>query len=78
VNLIEERDIEGKTLREIAAQSPIGWLSPAVWVRVLFPVGLKKLPIPKAVKSKAPILKKVSKWPQPQERAKEMLKDKLS
>jgi hypothetical protein len=47
-------------------------------VRVLFPVGLKKLPIPKAVKSKAPILKKVSKWPQPQERAKEMLKDKLS
>jgi hypothetical protein len=76
--MITEDQIEGKTLREIAAQSPIGWLSPAVWVRVLFPVGLKRLPIPKAVKTKAPILRKVSKWPQPQERAKEMLKEKLS
>ena len=76
--MLTEEQLDKMTLREIAKASPWSWASPAILTRLLFPVGLKKIPLPKAVKTKAPILRKVSKWPQPQERAKEMLKEKLS
>ena len=73
--MLTEEQLDKMTLREIAKASPWSWASPAILTRLLFPVGLKKIPLPKKVKEHAPILGKVSKWPEPQERFRDMMKE---
>jgi len=73
--MLTEEQLDQMTLREIAKASPWGWLSPAIWTRAAFPVVVKVLPLPKEVKQRMFVMRKVSKWPTPQERVMAMMKE---
>jgi len=75
MTMLTEEQLDQMTLREIAAASPWGWLSPAIWTRGAFPAVVKVLPLPKAVKQRMFVVRKVSKWPTPQERFRQMVEE---